>query len=300
MYFFTKPMEASELLKKVRKIEIKTRGLSQNIFAGEYHTAFKGRGMMFSEVREYQYGDDVRDIDWNVTARHNHPFVKVYEEERELTVMLLVDVSRSRLFGAVGEHKREIIAEVAATLAFSAIQNNDKIGVIFFSDKVEKFIPPKKGRKHILFIIRELLDFTPENNNTDIATALRYFTDALKKRATTFLISDFIDDHDYSKALSVARNRHDVIAIQIYDKRDTQLPDIGLLRVADLETGKEKWIGTSSKKIRQAYSRWWYERQQQMSDTMNKSRVDVASIATDEDYVSALMSLFRRRGVSGH
>ncbi len=300
MYFFTKPMEASELLKKVRKIEIKTRGLSQNIFAGEYHTAFKGRGMMFSEVREYQYGDDVRDIDWNVTARHNHPFVKVYEEERELTVMLLVDVSRSRLFGAVGEHKREIIAEVAATLAFSAIQNNDKIGVIFFSDKVEKFIPPKKGRKHILFIIRELLDFTPENNNTDIATALRYFTDALKKRATTFLISDFIDDHDYSKALSVARNRHDVIAIQIYDKRDTQLPDIGLLRVADLETGKEKWIDTSSKKIRQAYSRWWYERQQQMSDTMNKSRVDVASIATDEDYVSALMSLFRRRGVSGH
>ncbi len=300
MYFFTKPMEASELLKKVRKIEIKTRGLSQNIFAGEYHTAFKGRGMMFSEVREYQYGDDVRDIDWNVTARHNHPFVKVYEEERELTVMLLVDVSRSRLFGAVGEHKREIIAEVAATLAFSAIQNTDKIGVIFFSDKVEKFIPPKKGRKHILFIIRELLDFTPENNNTDIATALRYFTDALKKRATTFLISDFIDDHDYSKALSVARNRHDVIAIQIYDKRDTQLPDIGLLRVADLETGKEKWIDTSSKKIRQAYSRWWYERQQQMSDTMNKSRVDVASIATDEDYVSALMSLFRRRGVSGH
>ncbi|MDE6826002.1 MAG: DUF58 domain-containing protein, partial [Paramuribaculum sp.] len=196
-------MEASELLKKVRKIEIKTRGLSQNIFAGEYHTAFKGRGMTFSEVREYQYGDDVRDIDWNVTARHNHPFVKVYEEERELTVMLLVDVSHSRLFGAEGPQKREVIAEVAATLAFSAIQNNDKIGVLFFSDKVEKFIPPKKGRKHILFIIRELLTFTPENNSTDISVALRFFTDALKKRATTFLISDFIDNHDYSKALSV-------------------------------------------------------------------------------------------------
>ncbi|MBD5308133.1 MAG: DUF58 domain-containing protein [Bacteroides sp.] len=293
-------MEASELLKKVRKIEIKTRGLSQNIFAGEYHTAFKGRGMTFSEVREYQYGDDVRDIDWNVTARHNHPFVKVYEEERELTVMLLVDVSHSRLFGAEGPQKREVIAEVASTLAFSAIQNNDKIGVLFFSDKVEKFIPPKKGRKHILFIIRELLTFTPENNSTDISVALRFFTDALKKRATTFLISDFIDNHDYSKALSVARNRHDVIAVQVYDKRDTQLPDIGLMRVADLETGKERWIDTSSKKVRKAYSRWWYERQQKMSETMNRARVDVASIATDEDYVAALMGLFRRRGTAGH
>lgn len=293
-------MEASELLKKVRKIEIKTRGLSQNIFAGEYHTAFKGRGMTFSEVREYQYGDDVRDIDWNVTARHKHPFVKVYEEERELTVMLLVDVSRSRLFGAEGSPKREIIAEVAATIAFSAIQNNDKIGVIFFSDRVEKFIPPKKGRKHILFIIRELLDFTPEHNATDIATALHYFTDAMKKHATTFLISDFIYNHDYSKALSVARNRHDVIAVQIYDKRDTSMPDIGLVKVADLESGQEKWIDTSSKKIRQAYSRWWYERQQKMSESMSRARVDVASIATDEDYVSALMSLFRRRGMSSH
>ncbi|MDE7471137.1 MAG: DUF58 domain-containing protein, partial [Paramuribaculum sp.] len=273
---------------------------SQNIFAGEYHTAFKGRGMTFSEVREYQYGDDVRDIDWNVTARHNHPFVKVYEEERELTVMLLVDVSHSRLFGAEGPQKREVIAEVAATLAFSAIQNNDKIGVLFFSDKVEKFIPPKKGRKHILFIIRELLTFTPENNSTDISVALRFFTDALKKRATTFLISDFIDNHDYSKALSVARNRHDVIAVQVYDKRDTQLPDIGLMRVADLETGKERWIDTSSKKVRKAYSRWWYERQQKMSETMNRARVDVASIATDEDYVAALMGLFRRRGTAGH
>ncbi len=289
-------MEATDLLKKVRKIEIKTRGLSQNIFAGEYHTAFKGRGMMFSEVREYQYGDDIRDIDWNVTARHNHPYVKVYEEERELTVMLLVDVSRSRLFGAVGEAKREMIAEVAATIAFSAIQNNDKIGVIFFSDRVEKFIPPKKGRKHILFIIRELLDFTPESSGTDIAAALRYFTDALKKRATTFLISDFIDSHDYARALAVAGNRHDVIALQVYDKRDAQLPDVGLIRLADLETGAEKWVDTSSGRVRKAYSKWWYERQQAMTESMQSARVDMASVATDEDYITALMSLFRRRG----
>ncbi|MDE6582775.1 MAG: DUF58 domain-containing protein, partial [Duncaniella sp.] len=248
-------MEANELIKKVRKIDIKTRGLSQNIFAGEYHTAFKGRGMMFSEVREYQYGDDIRDIDWNVTARHNHPYVKVYEEEREMTVMLLVDVSRSRLFGAVGEEKMEMIAEIAATLAYSAITNNDKIGVIFFSDKIEKFIPPKKGKKHILLIIRELLDFTPESKGTDISVALRYFTDALKKRTTTFLISDFIDNHDYSKALQIASNKHDVIAIQVYDKRDTTLPDVGLMRVEDLETGQLRWIDTSSKKVRNAFSK---------------------------------------------
>ncbi|MDE6303706.1 MAG: DUF58 domain-containing protein, partial [Paramuribaculum sp.] len=283
-------MEANELLKKVRKIEIKTRGLSQNIFAGEYHTAFKGRGMTFSEVREYQYGDDIRDIDWNVTARHNKPFVKVYEEERELTVMLLVDVSGSRMFGAEGAQKREVMAEVAATIAFSAIQNNDKIGVIFFSDKVEKFIPPKKGRKHILFIIRELIDFEPEHKLTDISTVLRYFTDALKKRATTFLISDFIDSHDYSKALAVARNRHDVIAVQIYDKRDATLPDVGLMQVTDLETGAERWIDTSSKKTRQAYRKWWYDRQQLMMNDLRRARVDLASIATDEDYVSALMN----------
>lgn len=230
-------MEANELLKKVRKIEIKTRGLSQNIFAGEYHSAFKGRGMTFAEVREYQYGDDIRDIDWNVTARHNKPYVKVYEEERELTVMLLVDVSRSRLFGAVGDEKREIIAEIAATISYSAITNNDKIGVLFFSDRIEKFIPPKKGRKHVLFIIRELLDFQPQGVGTDISAALRYFTDALKKRTTTFLISDFIDTHDYSQALSIASNRHDVIGIQVYDKRDTTLPSVGLIRMQDLETG---------------------------------------------------------------
>lgn len=288
-------MDANELLKKVRKIEIKTRGLSQNIFAGEYHSAFKGRGMTFSEVREYQYGDDIRDIDWNVTARHNHPYVKVYEEERELTVMLLVDVSASRLFGAVGTEKREMIAEIAATLAFSAIQNNDKIGVIFFSDKIEKFIPPKKGKKHILLIIRELLDFTPENKGTDISMVLRYFTDALKKRCTTFIISDFIDNSDYSKALTIASNKHDVYGIQVYDKRDAQLPDVGLMRVTDLETGNDCWVDTSSAKTRKTYNKWWYERQQHMTDIMKKCRVEATSIATDENYVSSLMGLFKRR-----
>lgn len=288
-------MDAKDLLKKVRKIEIKTRGLSQNIFAGEYHSAFKGRGMTFSEVREYQYGDDIRDIDWNVTARHNRPYVKVYEEERELTVMLLVDVSGSRLFGAVGQEKREMIAEIAATLAFSAIQNNDKIGVIFFSDKIEKFIPPKKGRKHILFIIRELIDFKPESKGTDISMVLRYFTDALKKRCTTFLISDFIDGNDYYKALSIASNKHDVFGVQVYDKRDASLPDVGLMRVSDLETGADRWVDTSSKKVRDEYGRWWYGRQQTMSDTLKRCRVNFCSIPTDEDYVVALMGLFKRR-----
>lgn len=290
-------MDANELLKKVRKIEIKTRGLSQNIFAGEYHSAFKGRGMMFSEVREYQYGDDIRDIDWNVTARHNRPYVKVYEEEREMTVILLVDVSASRLFGAVGEEKKQMIAEIAATISFSAIQNNDKIGVIFFSDKIEKFIPPKKGRKHILFIIRELLDFTPESKGTEIGQVLRFFTDALKKRCTTFLISDFITSDDYQKALTIASNKHDVIAIQIYDKRDAQLPDVGFMRVTDLETGKDRWIDTSSSSTRKTYNKWWYERQQSMIAVMNKCRVDHTSIATDEDYVKSLMGLFKHRGV---
>ncbi len=289
-------MDANELLKKVRKIEIKTRGLSNNIFAGEYHSAFKGRGMTFSEVRQYQYGDDVRDIDWNVTARHNTPFVKVYEEERELTVMMLIDVSGSRDFGAVGAQKREMIAEIAATLAFSAIQNNDKIGVIFFSDKIEKFIPPKKGKKHILFIIRELLDFTPESRGTDISMVLRYFADALKKRCTTFLISDYIDTHDYYKSLSVACNRHDVIGIQVYDKRDAQLPNVGLIRVKDLENRQLRWVNTSSSRARQAYNKWWYRRQQVMTETLQRCRVDLASIATDEDYVKALMGLFKRRG----
>lgn len=290
-------MDANELLKKVRKIEIKTRGLSQNIFAGEYHSAFKGRGMTFAEVREYQYGDDIRDIDWNVTARQNHPYVKVYEEERELTVMLLIDVSGSRNFGAVGVEKREMIAEIAATLAFSAIQNNDKIGVMFFSDKIEKFIPPKKGRKHILFIIRELLDFQPANTGTDISKALQYLTDAIKKRCTTFLISDYIDDNNYQKALSIANNKHDVTAIQVYDKRDAQLPDVGLLKIKDLETGREQWLNTSSSRVRQAHNKWWYERQQQTAEIMHRCRVDMSSVATDEDYVKALMGLFQKRGV---
>jgi len=289
-------MDAKNLLKKVRKIEIKTRGLSQNIFAGEYHSAFKGRGMMFSEVREYQYGDDIRDIDWNVTARQNHPYIKVYEEERELTVMLLVDVSASRYFGAEGQEKREMIAEIAATIAFSASQNNDKIGALFFSDKIEKFIPPKKGKKHILLIIRELLDFQPEGCGTDIGAALRYFADAMKKRCTTFLISDFIDEHDYSKPLAIAHNRHDVIALQVYDKRDTQMPDVGLMRVLDLETGAAKWVDTSSARVRKAYDRWWYDRQQRMAETLRSRRVDFASVATDEDYVRALMGLFKNRG----
>ncbi|MBR6640201.1 MAG: DUF58 domain-containing protein [Muribaculaceae bacterium] len=290
-------MDANELLKKVRKIEIKTRGLSQNIFAGEYHSAFKGRGMTFAEVREYQYGDDIRDIDWNVTARQNHPYVKVYEEERELTVMLLIDVSGSRNFGAVGVEKREMMAEIAATLAFSAIQNNDKIGVMFFSNKIEKFIPPKKGRKHILFIIRELLDFQPENTGTDISKALQYLTDAIKKRCTTFLISDYIDDNNYQKALSIANNKHDVTAIQVYDKRDAQLPNVGLLKIKDLETGKEQWLNTSSSRVRQAHNKWWYERQQQTTEIMHRCRVDLASVATDEDYIKALMGLFQKRGV---
>lgn len=290
-------MDSNELLKKVRKIEIKTKGLSANIFAGEYHSAFKGRGMMFSEVRQYQYGDDIRDIDWNVTARQNQPYVKVYEEERELTFMLLVDVSGSRLFGAVGEEKREMIAEIGATLAFSASQNNDKVGAIFFSDKIEKFIPPKKGRKHILLIIRELLDFTPESRGTDISCVLRYFTDALKKRCTTFLISDFIDGSDYKQALTIAANRHDVYGIQVFDKRDSKLPDVGLMRISDLETGEMRWVDTSSARNRKIYSKWWYERQQTMADTLNRCRVDFVSIPTDEDYVTSLMGLFKKRAL---
>ncbi len=289
-------MDATELLKKIRKIEIKTRGLSQDIFAGEYHTAFKGRGVILSEVREYQYGDDIRDIDWNVTARHNKPFVKVYEEERELTMMLLIDVSGSRNFGAVGIEKKEMMAEIAATLAFSSIQNNDKVGVIFFSDKVEKFIPPKKGRKHILLIIREIIDFHPENTGTDINLVLEYMTNMVKKRCTAFLISDFIDDHDYTKSMSIANRKHDLVAVQVYDKRDTQLPDVGLLRMRDSETGRMLWVDTSSSKTRKMYDRMWYDRQQKLTETTLRSGVDIASIATDEDFVKSLLGLFRKRG----
>ncbi len=288
-------MDANELLRKVRKIEIKTRGLSQNIFAGEYHTAFKGRGVIFSEVREYQYGDDIRDIDWNVTARHNRPFVKVYEEERELTVMLLVDVSASRNFGAVGPSKKEVIAEIAATLAFSSIQNNDKVGMILFSDKVEKFIPPQKGRKHILLLIREIIDFEPGSKGTDIGVALKYMTNAIKKRCTAFVLSDFIDEHDYRQEITIANRKHDVAAIQVIDRRDTKLPDVGLVRMRDLETGKDCWIDTSLSSVRSAYEKMWYARRQKLSDMVGRAGVDLVSTMTDEDYVKALLGLFKKR-----
>ena len=289
-------MEAKELLKKIRKIEIKTRGLSQNIFAGEYHSAFKGRGMIFSEVREYQPGDDIRDIDWNVTARQNKPYVKVYEEERELTVMLLVDVSGSRNFGACGEIKKERMAEIAATLAFSSIQNNDKVGVIFFSDKIEKFIPPKKGKKHILLIIREIIGFEPESTGTNIDVALQFMTNAIKKRCSAFLISDFIDEHDYFKSMSIANRKHDLASIQVYDKRDAEMPNVGLVGIRDIETGHDRWIDTSSASVRKAYAKSWYDRQQKLVSTTTRSGVDLASVTTDEDYVKALLGLFRRRG----
>ena len=288
-------METSELLKKVRQIEIKTRGLSRNIFAGQYHSAFKGRGMAFSEVREYQYGDDIRDIDWNVTARYVRPYVKVFEEERELTVMLLIDVSGSRDFGSVNVMKKEVITEIAATLAFSAIQNNDKIGVIFFSDKVEKFIPPQKGKKHILYVIRELIDFQPEEKKTNIAQALKYLTNAIKKRCTAFLISDFIDKDGFKDALTIANRKHDVVAIQVYDRRETELPAVGLMKIKDAETGQERWIDSSSTRVREVYKEWWERRQAVMNDSFKKCRVDSVSIRTEDDYVKALIALFDKR-----
>lgn len=288
-------METSELLKKVRHIEIRAKGLSRNIFAGEYHSAFKGRGMAFSEVREYQFGDDLRDIDWNVTARYNKPYIKIYEEERELTVMLLIDVSQSLGFGSSEKIKRDIVAEIAATLAFSAIQNNDKIGVIFFSEQIEKFIPPKKGRKHILFIIREILSFDPEKNGTDINLALKYMTNAIKKRCTAFIISDFIDTNNYKQALRIANKKHDLAAIQVYDKLSTHLPSLGLMKILDPESSKDMWIDTSSKKTRDTYSKWWDERQNEMDLTFKQSSVDNVSVSTDDDYVKALLSLFQKR-----
>ncbi len=288
-------METSELLKKVRRIEIKTRGLSRNIFAGQYHSAFKGRGMAFSEVREYQYGDDIRDIDWNVTARYVRPYVKVFEEERELTVMLLIDVSGSRDFGSVNVMKKEIITEIAATLAFSAIQNNDKIGVIFFSNKIEKFIPPQKGKKHILYIIRELIDFRPEETRTDISQVLKYLTNAIKKRCTAFLISDFINKEGFKDALTVASRKHDMVAIQVYDQRETELPSVGLMKIKDAETGEERWINSSSVRVRAMYKEWWEKRQTKMSDTFKKCNVDSVSIRTEDDYVKSLIALFDKR-----
>lgn len=288
-------METSEILKKVRKIEIKTRGLSQNIFAGQYHSAFKGRGMAFAEVREYQFGDDVRDIDWNVTARFRKPYVKVFEEERELTVMLLVDVSGSLDFGMRSRMKSEMATEIAATIAYSAIQNNDKIGVVFFSDRIEKYIPPKKGRKHILYIIREMLDFKPESRKTDIGGAMEFFTRVMKRRTTAFVLSDFYDRHDFFKQMQIANNKHDVMAIQVYDKWAKALPDVGLVKVVDAESGHEMYVDTSSKKVRAAHARYWIERQQMLKDTLSRANVDWVSVATDDDYVKAMMHLFASR-----
>ncbi|MBP8903956.1 MAG: DUF58 domain-containing protein [Paludibacteraceae bacterium] len=288
-------METNELLKKVRKIEIKTRGLSQNIFAGQYHTAFKGRGMTFSEVREYQYGDDVRSIDWNVTARFGRPYIKVFEEERELTVMLLVDVSGSLDFGTTNQYKKGIITEVSATLAFSTIQNNDKVGAIFFSDKIEKFIPPKKGKKHVLHIIRELLVFEPVSNQTNIGEALKYFTNAIKKRSTAFIISDFIDS-GFERTLTIANNKHDIAAMQVYDIREAELPDVGLIKVKDAETGERIWVDTSDKRLRTSYKHKWNERQLALQKTFKQSGVDSVTMSTSDDYVRALMKLFKLRG----
>ncbi len=287
-------METSELIKKVRKIEIKTKGLSKNIFAGEYHSAFKGRGMTFAEVREYQYGDDIRSIDWNVTARFAHPYIKVFEEERELTVMLIIDVSGSRDFGTVTQMKRDIFTEVAATLAFSTISNNDKIGVIFFSDKIEKFIPPKKGKKHVLQIIRELIDFKPESNKTNIGLALRYFTNVIKKSSTAFIISDFIDN-SFDKQLQIANRKHDIVALQVYDIRETELPDVGLIKLKDAETGSRIWVDTSDIRLRKTYKHAWGERQLALQKCFTKSGVDSVSMSTSEDYVKALMKLFKMR-----
>ncbi len=288
-------MDTQNILKKVRKIEIKARGLSNNIFAGQYHSAFKGRGMAFSEVRDYQYGDDIRDIDWNVSARFHKPYVKVYEEERELTVMLLIDVSGSLDFGTQKTTKKEMVAEIAATLAFSAIQNNDKIGVVFFSDKIEKYIPPKKGRKHILFIIREMLDFHPESKKTDLKKAVEFLTSVLKRRCTAFIMSDFYTYTDFENALTICNRKHDVVALQVYDPRAKSLPDVGLIKVCDAETGHEMYIDTSDKRLRDAHYSYWLNRQKELSSIFNKSNVDNISIATDQDYVKSLMQLFAMR-----
>lgn len=291
-------MEATDLLKKVRQIEIKTRGLSRNIFAGEYHSAFKGRGMAFSEVREYQFGDDIRNIDWNVTARYSHPYIKIFEEERELTVMLLIDVSGSREFGSFEKMKKNIITEISAILSFSAIQNNDKIGVIFFSNTIEKFIPPKKGKSHILRIIRELIDFQPQEKGTDITEAIRYLTNVIKKRCTAFVISDFMDENnDMEMALSIANNKHDVVALKIYDDRETELPAIGMIKLKDAENGKYVWVDSSSRKTRKLYSDWWIKHSTRLDVMFKKCGIDYAEINTNEDYVKSLMALFKKRAL---
>lgn len=293
-------MTESDLLKKVRKIEIRTKALSHQIFAGEYHSAFKGRGMAFSEVREYQYGDDVRNMDWNVTARLHSPYIKVFEEERELTVVLLIDASRSGLFGTFGMTKRDMIAEIAAVLSFSAILNNDKVGALFFSDKVEKFIPPKKGRTHLLHIIREVLEFEPESTGTDLSEALRYLTNAIKKRCNAFVLSDMIDadaqgQPRYEDALKVAVNRHDISVVEVYDPREQSIPNVGLLNIKDSETGKTAWVDTGSAKLRRLYEEWFRELRESESKMLMKYNVDKVSVAVNEDYVQALMKLFQQR-----
>ena len=289
-------METADILKRVRRIEIKTRGLSRNIFAGEYHSAFKGRGMTFSEVREYRYGDDTRAIDWNVTARYNHPYVKVFEEERELTVMLLIDVSGSRDFGTMSRLKKNQITEIAAVIAFSAIQNNDKIGVIFFSDRVEKFIPPKKGRTHILHVIRELIGFRPASCQTNVGEALRYLTGAIKKRCTCFVISDFMDEGTFERPLVIANKKHDVVALRVHDRRESELPSVGWLYLRDAESGERAWVNTSNEELQREFRRRTAERERELDRVFKQAGVDVAAIRADEDYVRALMALFQRRG----
>lgn len=287
-------MDTKDLLQRVRRIEIKTRGLSRQIFAGEYHSAFKGRGIAFSEVREYQYGDDIRSIDWNVTARFNHPYIKVFEEERELTVMILADMSGSGFYGTRNRQKQNLATEIAAVLSFSALQNNDKVGLILFTDKVERFIPPQKGRKQILRIIRELLDFKPERHSTDLAEPLRYLTNALKKRCTAFLLSDFMAP-DFTDPLRIASSKHDLVALQIYDHRETEIPDAGFVQLQDAETGRVQWVDTSSRKVRDKYKIWWHRHFMNARNILRKSGVDFVPIATDEDYVKPLISLFKRR-----
>lgn len=287
-------MEATELLKRVRRIEIKTKGLSNQIFAGEYHSAFKGKGMAFSEVREYNYGDPIKHIDWHVTARFNHPYVKVFEEERELTVVLLIDVSGSGKFGTQVQLKQFLAAEIAAVLSFSAIQNNDKIGVVFFSDRIEKFIPPKKGRKHILHIIRELLDFEPQSRRTDLTEALRFLTNAIKKRSTVFVLSDFISP-DYSDALKIAARKHDVVALRLTDNREGNMSDMGLVQFADNETGEIFWVNTSSPRVRKQYYDWWHKHERQCRDVFARCAVDAVTVTTGDDYIKPLITLFKKR-----
>jgi uncharacterized protein (DUF58 family) len=288
-------MEANDIFKKVKKIEIKTRGLSNHIFSGQYHSAFKGRGMTFSEVREYEYGDDIRNIDWNVTARFNKPFVKIFEEEREMTVMLLIDVSGSNDFGSREQSKRDLTAELAAVLAFSAIQNNDKVGVIFFSSKIEKFIPPKKGSTHILRIIREIVDFKPEENGTDIGEGLRFLTSAIKRRTTAFLISDFMTSKNFEQELRIAANKHDLVALRITDRREMEIPKVGLVKFKDAETGYEKWVDTSSRAWRDAYAQMIQRESLALNRLFTMQGIDNTLIYTDEDYVKPLMQLFKKR-----